>query len=167
MRRIHRVVELLLVLTMVLPLETALAQADTSASPPRTLVGTWRGTSTCRPVGKPACHDEIAVYHFRHVDSASASATAGARSAGSVDAGPVEHLVLQGNKVVNGVEEEMGTMKCTYDPASGNVVCPMRDWRWVFRAVTGPAGITLTGTLRNPAGVVWRDIRVTRSSTIP
>lgn len=167
MRRIPRVVRLLLLLPMVLAPETALAQTDAVARPPRTLVGTWRGTSTCRPVGKPACHDEIAVYHFRRVDSASGSAGGRARGAGSGGAGLAEHLVLQANKVVRGVEEDMATLKCAYDPASGNVLCPMRDWRWVFRAAAERGDITLTGTLRSPAGVVWRDIRVARSSSIP
>jgi hypothetical protein len=106
-------------------------------------------------VGKPPCHDEIAAYHFR-VDSTVAA-----------DRTRVERLVWQANKIVNGVEEEMGTMACTYDPAAGALTCPMRGWQWVFRAASAASGDSLVGTLRNPSGVVWRDVRATRTSRQP
>ena len=142
--------KLRLLVPLTLPCLAAGAQGG-AGKPPATLVGTWRGTSICRPVGKPACHDEIAVYHFR-VDSTVAADSA-AKS---------ERLVWQANKVVKGAEEEMGTMSCTYDRAAGVLTCPMRDWRWEFRAASAPAGDSLIGTLSNPAGVVWRDVRTTR-----
>jgi hypothetical protein len=149
-----RLEKLLLFVPLTLPCLTARAQGG-AGNPPSTLVGTWRGTSICRPVGTPPCHDEIAAYHFR-VDS-----TAAADSAGT------EHLVWQANKVVNGAEEEMGTSTCTYERRSGVLTCPMRDWRWVFRAASASPGDSLVGTLKNPAGVVWRDIRITRTSREP
>jgi hypothetical protein len=145
--------EKLLLVPLMLP---RLAHAQGAAArPPATLVGTWRGTSICRPVGKPACHDEIAVYHFR-IDTTVAA-----------DSSKPDRLVWQANKIVNGVEEEMGTMSCTYDRDSGVLACPMRGWRWVFRAASASTGDTLLGTLDNPSGVVWRDVRVTRTSRQP
>ena len=152
-------------LQLVIPRVAAHAQA----AAPATVVGTWRGTSICRPVGKPACHDEIAVYHFR-VDSASGADSAARRPADARSAARTERLVWQANKVVNGVEEEMGTMSCTYDRTSGNLRCRMRDWLWSFHATGAGATTTdaaLVGTLTNAAGVVWRDVRVTRTSGQP
>lgn len=163
MRRLRGTVALFPILGAVLAPKAVVAQVTPVAGPPRTLVGTWRGTSICRPVGKPACHDETAVYHFRRADTLTVPRADRSGASG----GMTERLVLQGNKVVKGVEEEMGTMECSYDPTSGDLLCPMRDWRWVFHAATERGGVTLTGTLRNPAGVIWRDIRVTRSSTAP
>lgn len=150
-----RLDRLLLFVSLMFPRLAASAQAG-AGTLPSTLVGTWRGTSICRPVGKPACHDEIAVYHFRIDTTGITDRDASA-----------ERLVWQANKVVNGVEEEMGTMGCTYDHGSGIVSCPMRGWRWVFRAASASARDSLVGTLQNPAGVVWRDVRVTRTSRQP
>src|SRR4051794_265483 len=57
----------------------------TTANP---IFGTWRGTSICTPV-RPACHDEIAVYHV------------------SASSKP-ETVAMMMNKVVDGQEVEMG-----------------------------------------------------------
>ena len=146
---------LLLLVPFTVPSVAVRAQAG-AGKLPATVVGTWRGTSICRPVGKPPCHDEIAAYHFR-MDS-TVAADSDAKS---------ERLVWQANKIVNGVEEEMGTMSCTYEHEAGVLTCPMRGWRWVFRAVSAATGDSLVGTLRNPAGVVWRDIRITRTGRLP
>jgi hypothetical protein len=115
---------------------------------PASLVGTWRGTSICTDVGKPACHDEVVVYHFSAKPDSTAKATPGSG----------EHLGWQMNKVVAGAEEEMGTLECDYARATGATVCPMRNWSWRFRA----RGDTLRGTLVNPLGVTWRNIVVAR-----
>jgi hypothetical protein len=124
------------------------------APPPASLVGTWRGTSICTAAGKPACHDEVVVYHFAAAhDSTSAGQAGVARASGAV-----ERLDLTANKVVNGREEEMGTLAFEYRPGTGVAVCLMRGWTWSFHADGG----TLTGTLVNPAGVVWRNVRVAR-----
>jgi len=123
----------------------ARAQDSAVAAAPLSLVGEWRGTSTCTPVGKPACHDEQVVYHVRRAATADTDST-------------VERQEWVMNKLVNGAEEEMATLECEYRPAVAQVTCPMRGWVWSFDA---PAGL-LRGTLKNPAGVVWRDIRVAR-----
>jgi hypothetical protein len=126
----------------------ASAQDSSAAPAPLSLVGDWRGTSTCTPVGKPACHDEQVVYHVRRAAAASKDST-------------VERLEWVMNKIVDGAEEEIGTMDCEYRPAAALVTCLMRGWVWSFDA---PGGGVLRGTLKNPAGVVWRDIRATRGA---
>ena len=140
------VVAILPLCAMGLP-RLARAQDSAAAAAPPSMVGDWRGTSICTPVGKPACHDEQVVYHVRRAAKASTDST-------------VERLEWVGNKIVNGAEEEMGTLDCEYRPAVAQVTCPMRGWVWSFDALGG----MLRGTLKNPAGVVWRDIRVTRGA---
>jgi hypothetical protein len=129
-------------------LAVALGARSVEQGAPASLVGTWRGTSICTDAGKPACHDEVVVYHFIAATDSSANATRVT----------VEHLGWQMNKVVAGAEEEMGKLGCDYVRESGATVCPMRDWSWRFRA----RGDTLRGTLANPTGVVWRNIVVAR-----
>jgi len=141
-RPIRRALAALAALTLT---RVAAAQAAQTAQAPASLVGDWRGTSICTTAGKPTCHDEVVVYHLRRDTTASGGAG-------------VERLEWVGNKVVNGREEEMGTLTCEYRPADAAAVCPVRGWTWGFEA----RGDTLTGTLANPAGVVWRDVRVVR-----
>ncbi|HET6763041.1 MAG TPA: hypothetical protein VFH27_05195 [Longimicrobiaceae bacterium] len=133
----------------------ALAAAPASAQasgggPPASLVGAWRGTSICTPVGKPACHDETVVYYMRPAPGQAAHAAPGG-----------ERLTWVANKIVNGKEEEMGELACAYVRRTGVVTCPMRGWMWRLRA----QGTSMTGTLVSPQGVVWRHVRVARSGT--
>jgi hypothetical protein len=110
-----------------------------------TLNGTWRGTSICTTVGKPACHDEVVVYYTRLRDSSKPA--------------PIPlRLDWTANKIVGGKEESMGELVCGVQPDRRSVICPMRDWRWRF-AVRGD---TMTGTLVNANEVVWRNIRAVR-----
>lgn len=62
--------------------------ACTAADASDALIGTWRGTSLCTPV-RPACHDEIAVYHVAPSPKA-------------------DTVLMMMNKVVDGKEVEMG-----------------------------------------------------------
>jgi hypothetical protein len=124
------------------------AAARAQSSPPHTLVGDWRGTSICTPVGKPACHDEVVVYHFTALPDSAGLAAAG-----------VQRLHWTANKIVAGQEESMGEMTCTYAPSTGDLTCPMRGWTWTLHA----RGVTLDGILANPSGVVWRNIHATRA----
>lgn len=123
---------------------SARAQPAPRAAHP-SLAGAWRGTSTCTPQSGPACHNEVVVYHLRELPHASA------------DAG--DRLEWLANKIVAGNEEEMGTLACGYDRLSGIANCPMRNWMWRFAL----SGDTLTGTLTDPASVVWRNVRVVRA----
>ena len=108
--------------------------------------GTWRGTSTCL-MGKPVCKDEIVVYHIAAVPSGADSVT------------------IVANKVVGGVEEDMGTLQCRVDrrPPPQTVVCAMPpqyrpgEWRFVRR------GDTLVGGLTMADGRRVRAVRVTKS----
>jgi len=126
------------------------ASAQSGGIPPASLVGTWRGTSICTPVGKPACHDETVIYHMRPAAGPAAPASPG-----------TERLMWAANKIVDGKEEEMGEFACTYVRRTGVATCPMRGWMWRLRAQGG----TIAGTLVNPDGIVWRNIHVTRSGS--
>jgi len=81
-------------------------------------LGTWRGTSTCL-IRPSACHDEVTVYHISRFRTDSTKYT------------------MQANKIVNGVEENMGTLEpCTFTPKTGVFICPMppgmRPGEWKF-----------------------------------
>ncbi|HUR80074.1 MAG TPA: hypothetical protein VM733_04880 [Thermoanaerobaculia bacterium] len=108
------------------------------------LFGTWRGTSICTAV-RPACHDEIAVYHI----------------APSSKAG---HVAMTMNKVVDGKEVEMGPGALEYavDYKTRTLVHAIqaRDGtRGEFRFTW--MGNTMTGTLVDfPGERVIRNIKL-------
>src|SRR5947209_16395968 len=92
------------------------AQASVSTSPASTVLGTWRGTSTCL-VRPSACHDEVVVYR--------------------ITPGPTrDSVAFDALKIVRGQEEDMGTLMCQVThaiaPAVG-VTCRMRNGVWKFR----------------------------------
>jgi hypothetical protein len=121
----------------------ARGQAQGAAKPAaKGIAGTWRGTSVCTPVGKPTCHDEVVVYRVRELGPAGS-----------------EKVQIVMNKIVNAKEDSMATLVCSHASGPHLVACPMRGWTWTFQL----AGDTLSGTLANPTGVVWRNIRVARS----
>src|SRR4051794_23364345 len=64
---------------------------------PAPVLGTWRGTSICT-VRPSACNDETVVLHISAGDAPDA-------------------FVVQANKVVNGQELDMGTLRCRIQPA--------------------------------------------------
>ena len=142
------------VLTLSLLSSTATAQgAPHSPGGATSLAGTWRGTSICTPAGRPTCHDEVVVYHLRALsggDAPSATTLPASRP----------NMEWTANKIVNGQEEEMGTLSCTADDIGRAVECPMRDWRWSFHA----SGDTIRGTLSSPAGAIWRNVHVVRDA---
>jgi hypothetical protein len=116
------------------------ASTDT-AKAANPIFGTWRGTSICTPV-RPACHDEIAVYH------ASASSKP-------------ETVAMMMNKVVDGQEVEMGGMlEYHVDYAARTLSCEIaaRDGtRGVFSFTW--SGKKMTGTLYQlPGREVVRNI---------
>lgn len=78
--------------------------------------GTWKGTSLCQVKSSP-CHDEIAVYHISKAPNG-------------------KNYTMVGNKMVNGVEEEMGTFDAVYDEAKHSLTIATRDNRgsvWLFK----------------------------------
>jgi hypothetical protein len=130
-------------LAMVLVLSTGAHSQGVAASP--RVVGTWRGTSTCTAAGKPTCHDEVVVYRVRQAKPAP---------------GAAERVDIVMSKIVDAKEDSMATLTCAHAAGARLVACPMRGWSWTFQL----AGDTLSGTLANPTGVVWRNIRVVRSA---
>src|SRR6187397_922772 len=66
------------------------------------LVGIWQGTSICQVKNSP-CHDEAVVYHI---------------SKGNV----ADSFIIQANKIVNGVEEDMGTLHFNYNAKANQLV---------------------------------------------
>lgn len=91
-----------------------------AATPADKIVGTWHGTSLC--VDKQvdvACHDEDVIYE---VDSA---------------AGPRGPVRMQADKIVNGVRENMGVLRLTYDSAQDQWFVDLTGRlraRWTFDA---------------------------------
>jgi hypothetical protein len=107
------------------------------------LIGTWRGTSLCTPV-RPACHDEIAVYHI------------------APSAKP-DTIAMTMNKVVDGKEVEMGgTVEYHVDYPARTLFYDMaaRDGtRGEFRFTW--TGKKMTGTLiQLPGREVVRNIKL-------
>jgi len=117
---------------------SAFAQRSPSAASP---VGVWRGTSVCL-VQPSACHDESVVYRITRVNA-------------------TDSLSLDGRKIVNGREEEMGILACVFDARAGRVTCKMPQgvWRFTIR------GDSLVGELRRPDSTKFRDVRTARSTS--
>ena len=115
-------------------------QAQDSAA----IEGIWKGTSICHQKNSP-CHDEVVVYHI------SKAAAAGV-------------YTILANKIVNGVEEEMGTLDFVYDAAKQTLTCHMTDKQqrksiWLFYI----NGNKITGTLRlEKDNKLYRKIEVTK-----
>ena len=100
------------------------------------LIGIWKGTSICQVKNSP-CHDENVVYHI----------TAGkAPDSFYIDAG----------KIVNGSEEDMGTLGATYDSSRHILTAHFRkDDTWEFKI----NGNQMEGTLINNK-VLYRIIKL-------
>ena len=98
------------------------------------LTGTWRGTSTC--VVKPsACNDERVVYHV---------AAAG------------DAYTVVADKLVDGVEQDMGTITCRL--AGARLTCPIEKGVFTFTI----DGAHIHGTLDLTDRTRFREIDVTR-----
>jgi hypothetical protein len=72
----------------------------------KNITGTWKGTSVCQVKNSP-CHDESVVYHI----------TAGKAPAS---------FNIQANKIVNGAEDDMGTLAATYDSSRHLLIAHFR-----------------------------------------
>jgi hypothetical protein len=102
-------------------------------------LGVWRGTSTCL-IRPSACHDEIVVYRITH---------------GSVR----DSLALDGRKIVNGQEVEMGVLGCRVAQPGAQVICVIPSGVWRFTV----SGDSLVGELRLSDNTKSRDVRAARS----
>ena len=106
--------------------------------------GTWKGTSLCQVKSSP-CHDEIAVYHI---------------SKGTHD----KTYIIKGNKVVNGVEEEMGTLDAVYDETKHTLTINTKDNQgrlslWLFKI----EGKQMHGTLTTDEKTLFRVIELKKA----
>jgi hypothetical protein len=113
--------------------------------PQQGVIGDWKGTSLCKAY-KPVCKDEVVVYHIKALPKS----------------GRVEFTA---NKIVNGVEEDMGVLTCDVDASAHSLTCPMPKefrpglWKFTWR------GDTMTGTLTEPGGKLVRQVNVTRAGS--
>lgn len=122
------------------PASTSSASAaPAAASSAPSAIGTWRGTSQCTVRPSP-CNDEIAVYHI------AAGATA-------------DDFAFQGNKLVDGHEQEMGPpVPCHLQRPTNQLACPIAKGTFLFTL----DGDRLHGTLVLTDGTVYRRIEVAR-----
>ena len=88
--------------------------------------GVWKGTSLCQVKNSP-CHDEIVVYHI------------------SKDSSGKSYEMIA-NKIVNGKEVDMGTLRFTYNDKLKTFVSVDSEHndRWEFKIT----GNTMKGTLK-------------------
>jgi hypothetical protein len=107
------------------------------------IAGIWKGTSLCQVKNSP-CHDETVVYHITKSTSANT------------------YTVLA-NKIVNGTEEEMGTLDFEYDKAGQTFTCIMKDrqqresvWKFVIKVNH------MSGTLIINGGTLYRKIELSK-----
>lgn len=115
------------------------AQSAPRPSAPATAVGVWRGTSVCL-VRPSACKDEVIVFRI-----------AQAKTADSVS--------LDGRKVVDGVEDEMGVLACRFAAQDGRMTCVLPQGVWRFHVRND----SLVGELRLNDSTKVRDVRAIRS----
>jgi hypothetical protein len=101
------------------------------------LVGTWKGSSLCQVKNSP-CHDEIVVYHISK-----------GRTADSCD--------ILANKIVNGVEEEMGLIPFRILEQEHSIVSSAYNGQWIFKLKND----TLEGTLV-ARGSLFRIIKLSK-----
>jgi hypothetical protein len=113
----------------------AFAQAPAVAASP---VGVWRGTSVCRVRPSP-CKDEVALYRI----------TRGKTS---------DSLSVDGRKIVNGQEVQMGILGCGLNTSGTQFTCSAPNGVWHF-AIRGDS---LVGELRLPDNTKYRDVSTTR-----
>ena len=121
---------------MCLLAQGALAQDQAAAQNP---VGVWRGTSKCM-VRPSACNDEVTVYRIARVNAS-------------------DSLAIDGRRIVNGQEVEMGVIGCRSAASGAQLTCTMPNgvWRFTIR------GDSLVGDLRSPDNKKLRDVRTSRS----
>ena len=106
-----------------------------------TVIGKWKGESLCT-VKPSACHDEVVVYEI------------------SAAAGKKDGLVWKADKIVNGEQENMGTLDCSYASDTHSMTCDMPGRGvWAFHV----AGDLMTGTLKLADGTLFRKVNVKRT----
>jgi hypothetical protein len=110
------------------------ALAQNSNAP---VLGTWKGESLCT-VKPSACHDETVVYEISE-----------GRNGG---------VVWKADKIVNGQQENMGELDCTF--AANVLTCDMPGKGVWSLEVRGDA---MNGTLKLSDGTLFRKVSVHRA----
>ena len=114
------------------------ATAQLIAAPDASPVGAWRGTSVC-VVRRSACHDEVVIYKFALKGS--------------------DSLSLDALKIVDGREDDMGTLACELNAPRAFVTCDIPNGKWRFTVRHD----SLVGQLRLRDGTWFRDVHAVRS----
>jgi hypothetical protein len=105
--------------------------------------GIWKGTSLCQ-VKQSACHNESVVYHI-----SKKSATL---------------YTIEANKIVNGVEEDMGVFDAVYDDTKQTLTFTMQDRQghndvWLFNI----DGMQMHGTLTIDEKTLFRIVELKKN----
>lgn len=108
-----------------------------NASRDSAIIGVWKGTSLCQVKNSP-CHDETVVYYITKSE------------------GP-DGFSIQANKIVNGEEQDMGTLHCKLDKANNTLTSTDYNSRWTFNFKNDK----LDGTLFHD-DVLYRIVALTR-----
>lgn len=101
------------------------------------LIGTWRGTSICQ-IRPSACNDEICAYHITKGEGAG-----------------IYHMVM--NKVVNGVETDMGVSDYIYKESDHSLYTYIEKYKVTVQFTVN--GKTMDGTLTSN-GKLYRVIKL-------
>lgn len=99
------------------------------------LIGTWKGSSLCQIKSSP-CHDETVVYHISKASG-------------------IDSFIVQANKIVNGIEEDMGPLVCRFERKTDQLICEDDKAVWTFNIKDG----SMTGTLL-VRGALYRIVRL-------
>jgi hypothetical protein len=117
--------------------------SQTTTNTADNITGIWKGTSLCEQKNGP-CHDENVVYHISKATAANTYS-------------------IGANKIVNGLEEEMGTLNCIYNKSKQTLTCKMKDrqqregvWEFIVK------GNHMSGTLILNGSILFRRIEVTK-----
>ena len=104
--------------------------------------GTWKGTSLCQVKSSP-CHDENVVYHISKASKG---------------------YSIQASKIINGAEDDMGTLDASYDETKHLLTVTMKDRQertsvWVFKV----DGKQMHGTLTVDEKTLYRLIELKKT----
>jgi hypothetical protein len=101
----------------------------------QSLTGIWKGTSFCQ-VKNSGCHDETVVYHVSKASGSNA-------------------YQISASKVIDGKENDMGTLNFTFDPQQKILLLidSVKQIKWEFK-ITGKQ---MHGTLISQ-GILFRKI---------
>lgn len=106
----------------VIAFNSAKAQANLT-SKDSSVTGIWKGTSICQVKNSP-CHDENVIYYISKGKSA-------------------DTFSIKATKLVNGVEDDMGTLECKFERKTNQLICVNDKAIWTFNV----RGRSIDGTL--------------------